>query len=100
MLMCWCNCVNLFVKFGIPTAKTSMKHISILVPYEAVPAAIVDPRYMFSTVNVFLKDMGREPAFIVQLVGLDKHVPLNDGVFSVNTDCLCKDVSKTDIIII
>ena len=77
-----------------------MKHISILVPYEAVPAAIVDPRYMFSTVNIFLKDIGREAAFNVQLVGLDKHVPLNDGVFSVNTDRLCRDVSKTDLIII
>jgi len=77
-----------------------MKHVSILVPYEAVPAAIVDPRYMFTAVNMFLKEMGREPAFNVQLVGFDKHVPLTDGVFSVNTDMLCSGVSKTDIIII
>ena len=77
-----------------------MKHISILVPYEAVPAAIVDPRYMFTAVNHFLREAGREPAFNVQLVGFDKHVPLNDGVFSVNTDVLCGDVVKTDIVII
>ncbi|PJJ79793.1 GlxA family transcriptional regulator [Mucilaginibacter auburnensis] len=77
-----------------------MKHVSILVPYEAVPAAIVDPRYMFTTVNQFLKNAGREPAFNVQLVGLDKHVPLTDGVFSVNTNALCNEVNKTDIIII
>jgi transcriptional regulator GlxA family with amidase domain len=77
-----------------------MKHISILVPYEAVPAAIVDPRYMFSAVNQFLKDAGREPAFDIQLVGLTKQVPLTGGVFSVNTDSLCSEIKKTDLIII
>lgn len=77
-----------------------MKHISILVPNEAVPAAIVDPRYMFTTINRFLQDMGKPPAFNVQLVGLSAHVPLIDGVFSVNSDALCKDVIKTDIVII
>jgi len=77
-----------------------MKHISILVPYEAVPAAIVDPRYMLTAVNQFLADMGKEPAFDVQLVGLSRNVPLSNGVFSVNTDKLCSEVGKTDLIII
>lgn len=77
-----------------------MKHISILVPHEAVPAAIVDPRYMFMAVNQFLKDAGKEPAFNVELVGLTKQVPLNNGAFSVNTDKLCKTIDKTDLVII
>ena len=77
-----------------------MKHISILIPYEAVPAAIVDPRYMFTAVNNFLLQAGREAAFNVQLVGLKHHIPLNNGVFSINTDCLCNEVNRTDLVII
>ncbi len=77
-----------------------MKHISILVPYDAVPAAIVDPRYMFTTINQFLIQAGKEPAFNVQLVGLDRQVPLIDGAFSVNTDRLCSEVEKTDLVVI
>jgi transcriptional regulator GlxA family with amidase domain len=77
-----------------------MKHISILVPNEAVPAAIVDPRYMFTAVNQFLVQSEREPMFEVELVGMSKHVPLNDGVFSVNAEKLLHEVKKTDLVII
>lgn len=77
-----------------------MKHISILVPNEAVPAAIVDPRYMFTAVNQFLLQGEREPMFEVELVGMTKHVPLSNGVFSVNTDKLLHEVKKTDLVIV
>lgn len=77
-----------------------MKHISILVPNEAVPAAIVDPRYMFTAVNQFLKQSEREPVFEVELVGLTKQVTLNNGVFSVNVDKSLNDVKKTDLVIV
>jgi len=77
-----------------------MKHITILVPNEAVPAAIVDPRYMFSAVNQFLKDAGHEPAFNIELVGLAKQVPLQNGAFTVNTDKLLSEVTSTDLVII
>lgn len=77
-----------------------MKHISILIPYDAVPAAIVDPRYMFTAVNNFLIQSGAGPAFDVKLVGLSYHIPLNNGVFSVNIDALCSEVDKTDVVII
>lgn len=77
-----------------------MKHVSILVPYEAVPAAIVDPRYMFTAVNQFLIEGGKEPAFEIELVGLARQVPLNNGTFAVNTDKLCSEVKKTDFIIV
>jgi transcriptional regulator GlxA family with amidase domain len=77
-----------------------MKHISILVPYDAVPAAIVDPRYMFTAVNQFLIDAGKEPAFDVQLVGLAQQVQLVNNAFAVNTDKLCSDITKTDMVII
>ena len=77
-----------------------MKHISILVPDDAVPASIVDPRYMFTAINQFLEEADKDPVFIVQLVGLTKEVPLNKGIFSVHTDSIIKDVQKTDLIII
>jgi transcriptional regulator GlxA family with amidase domain len=77
-----------------------MKHISILVFNEAVPASIVDPRYMFTAVNQFLQDAGEEPAFNVQLVGLKKEVPLHNGIFYVHTNALITDIPKTDLIII
>ena len=77
-----------------------MKHISILVPKEAVPAAIVDPRYMFSAINMFFEQSGRDPVFDIQLVGLTKQVSLINSVFSVNTDKLLHEVKKTDLIIV
>ena len=77
-----------------------MKHISILVPNEAVPAAIVDPRYMFTAVNEFLRQAEREPVFDVELVGLTKQVTLNNGVFAVNADKSLSEVKKTDLVIV
>src|SRR5690606_39100352 len=40
------------------------------------------------------------PLFDVQLVGLKKVVTLNNGLYSVNTTHLLKDVRKTDLILI
>ena len=77
-----------------------MKTVSILILETSVPAAIVDPRYMFSAVNEFYKSAGHQPFFKIQLVGLTKEVKLNDGLFSVHPDILLKDVKKTDLIII
>ncbi|HEX8376598.1 MAG TPA: helix-turn-helix domain-containing protein [Pedobacter sp.] len=77
-----------------------MKQISILVPFEAVPSTIVDPRYIFTTVNQFLVNAGKEPAFEIKLVGLVKQVSLNNGAFAVNSDVLIGEIKKTDLIII
>lgn len=83
-----------------PIQSHNMKTVSILVPETAVIAAIVDPRYMFTAVNEFLKSKGKSPLFNVQLVGLTKEVKLSDGLFSVHTDILLKNVKKSDLIII
>lgn len=77
-----------------------MKYVSILVPETAIPAAIVDPRYMFTVVNEFLKGAGQAPLFIVQLVGLKREVVLNDGLFSVHTDAVLADAHRPDLVII
>lgn len=77
-----------------------MKHISILVPVEAVMPSIVDPRTLFAGVNDFLLASGREPAFEIQFVGLTRDVKLNQGLFSVHTDALLAEVKETDLVII
>src|SRR6266542_3714068 len=77
-----------------------MKHISILIPHDAVMASIADPRIIFTGVNEFLEAAGREPAFHVQLVGLTKEVKLHNGTFTVHADVLLQDVKKTDLIIV
>lgn len=77
-----------------------MKHVSILVPEEAVLVSIADPRYLFTTVNDFLVAAGKPALFQVQLIGLRKDVPLNNGLFSVHADHTIYDLEKTDLIII
>jgi len=77
-----------------------MKHVSILVPENSVMQAIADPHYLFSMVNQFMSVSGRQPLFNVQFVGLKKEVKLNDGMFSIYTSQLLKDVKKTDLVII
>lgn len=77
-----------------------MKRVSILVLEECVLACIFDTRYMFTGVNEFLKQVGLDPLFEVQLVGLTKEVALNNGAFTVHTDALIGDVKNTDLIFI
>ena len=77
-----------------------MKHVSILVPETAVIEAVADPRYIFSAVNMFLQEAGKEALFNVQLVGLRKEVKLEGSIFSVHTDMLPEEVSQTDLIVI
>ncbi|PSL45374.1 AraC family transcriptional regulator with amidase-like domain [Chitinophaga niastensis] len=77
-----------------------MKHVSILVPNEAVLASISDPRYMFTAVNEFLEAAGKPQMFDVQMVGLTKEVQLNKGAFTVHADVLLKDVKKTDLVFV
>jgi transcriptional regulator GlxA family with amidase domain len=77
-----------------------MKQITILVPEEAVLASIDDPRVMFSGVNDFLQEMGREPMFRIQLAGLSREVKLHKGAFTVHTDLLLHEVQHSDLIFI
>lgn len=77
-----------------------MKRVSILVPESAVIEAVADPQYMFSAANQFLQANGQEPLFDVKLVGQNKEVTFNNGMFSVHTDLLLDDAKQTDLIII
>nr|WP_295873388.1 helix-turn-helix domain-containing protein [uncultured Chitinophaga sp.] len=77
-----------------------MKHVSILVLNDAVMASIVDPHMMLAGVNGFLEDAGKLPAFKLQLLGLTPMVKQYNGLFSVHTDKMLKEVKRTDLVII
>ncbi|RYE26333.1 MAG: helix-turn-helix domain-containing protein [Sphingobacteriales bacterium] len=77
-----------------------MKNVSILVPEDAVLASIDDPRCIFAGVNDFLTEMGKEPIFNIQLVGLTKEVKLHGGLFTVHVDKLISEVKKTDLVFV
>ncbi|MEQ8476447.1 helix-turn-helix domain-containing protein [Fulvivirga sp.] len=77
-----------------------MKNVSILVPESCVMQAVADPRYLFTAVNQFLSISGSPPLFNVELVGLNKEVQLNEGIFTVHMDRCISEVDKTDLIFI
>jgi len=78
-----------------------MKHISIIVPQgECVLSSIIGPYKAFNAANVYLQQIGREPMFDLDLVGLSTEVKLYEGLFSIHPDTLMKDVQKTDLVII
>lgn len=77
-----------------------MKKVSILVPESSVMQAIADPQYLFSAANQFLIAAGKTSLFEVELVGLKREIKLNNGMFSVHTDRLLKEVKKTDLVFI
>ncbi len=77
-----------------------MKKVSILVPESSVMQAVADPQYLFTAANQFLMSAGKQPLFEVELVGTKKEIKLNNGMFSVHTGRLLKDVKKTDLVFI
>lgn len=77
-----------------------MKKVSILVPESSVMQAIADPEYLFSAANQFLLSAGKPALFEVELVGLKKEIKLNNGMFSVHSNRLLKEVTHTDLIFI
>lgn len=77
-----------------------MKHISILVPHNAVMTSLADPRTIFTGINDFLAMEGKAPVFELQFVGLKKQVKLYNGLFRVHTDALLHEVKRTDLVLI
>ena len=77
-----------------------MKNIAILVAETAVAEGVTGPRYLFSTANQFLQASGKKPLFKVQLVGQQKNVKVQDGVYSIATDLLLENSFQADLVII
>ncbi len=77
-----------------------MKKISILTAENSVIQSIADPQYCFETVNRFLNVNGKPTMFKVELVGAERDVKLNNGLYTVHANKLITEVEKTDLIII
>src|SRR5690606_8919706 len=77
-----------------------MKNIYILVPQTAVAEGVTGPRYLFTTANGFLQSTGRDPLFKVQLVGMDRVIHVQDGLYSINTDALLEETGQADLLIL
>ena len=77
-----------------------MKEISIIIPHKALISSVEDARYMFSKVNEYLSQQGRETMFNIKLVGLTREVSLGNGQYVIKTDAVIQDVLKPDLIII
>jgi transcriptional regulator GlxA family with amidase domain len=79
----------------------SMKHVSILIPKGHTSLVnIAGTHQIFNQINGILSQMGREPVFRVQLVGLTKEARQDTGLFTVYPDTIITDVTTTDMIII
>ncbi len=78
-----------------------MKHISILIPHGHTSVVNIEGTHqIFNEVNRFQADMGRDPLFTVQLVGISSHASQRNGLFTISPEMLITDVKKTDLIII
>lgn len=78
-----------------------MKHISIIVPLGHSSLPNIDGTHqIFSEANKFAESMGRDPFFVVKLVGLSHEIVQRNGLYTVQPDCLIQDIKKTDLIIV
>ncbi|RZJ72125.1 helix-turn-helix domain-containing protein [Flavobacterium sp.] len=77
-----------------------MKKISVYVPQSAVMEAVTPAYRLFNTANQFLEAMGKDRAFEVEFVGLERHIKAQDGEYLITTSKLLSDVKKTDMVVI
>jgi len=77
-----------------------MKNIHILVPQTAVADGVTGPRYLFTMANQFMAAAGKEPLFKVQLVGAQRAIPVQDGVYTITTDRLLEESGPADLVIV
>src|SRR5579872_2243521 len=77
-----------------------MVHVSILVLRNSVPASITDSVDVFEWVNAYLKQQKKEARFHIELLGFTKEVRFNAGKYTICTDRIFSEVTKTDLIIV
>ncbi|MFN8438191.1 MAG: helix-turn-helix domain-containing protein [Cytophagales bacterium] len=75
-------------------------NITILVLENSVMQSIADPQYLFSVANQFLNFAGKPSKFEIELVGSQKEIHLNNGLYTIHTTKLFTEIKKSDLIII
>ncbi len=74
--------------------------ISIFVPEYGAIEGVTPPFRSFHTANEFLTAFGKKPIFEVEYVGLNEHVPANNGEYTIKTNRLLRNVESTDLLFI
>ncbi len=77
-----------------------MKHISILALSDATMSCIDSSYQILSRVNDFLKYGGKAPFYTVEIVGVKKNTPLNNGLYNIKVNSTIDEIEKTDVIVI
>lgn len=77
-----------------------MKHISILALEDATMTSIDSSQQLLNRVNDFLKYQGKNAFYTVEIVGVERNVQLNHGLYSISVNRIIEDVKKTDVIVI
>lgn len=78
-----------------------MKHVAIIVPEgDCSLTNIEGTHHILTEVNDYFISNGKEPAFKVQLVGLQKQTRMKKGLFSIHPEVLIDEVTHTDLIIV
>src|SRR5436309_16112680 len=71
-----------------------MKHISILALNDATITSIDSSYQILNRVNDFLKYQGKAPFYTVEIVGLEKNITLNHGLYSINVNSTIHEIEK------
>lgn len=77
-----------------------MKHISIIPLYDATLTSIDSSLQILTRVNDFMKYQGKPPFYNVEIVGLEKEIKFNDGLYNIHVDKTINQIKKTDVIIL
>ena len=76
-----------------------MIHVTILASPCSNLGSIDNPRRGFLFVNDCLARQGLPPLFHVQMVGTQRAISINNGLYTLHTDALYSEIRKTDLII-
>lgn len=77
-----------------------MKHITILIPKNAILGSIEGPRQLLTGVNNYYASLGKPPMFKVELAGITKETALVNGTYTITTQRTIDQIDKTDLVII
>jgi transcriptional regulator GlxA family with amidase domain len=77
-----------------------MKHISILPLYDATLTSIDSSLQMLTRVNDFMKFQGKPSFYNVEVVGAEKEIKFNKGLYNIQVDKTISQVEKTDVVIL
>lgn len=77
-----------------------MKHLSILALEDATMNCIDSCFQILNRANDFLTYQGKEPFYKVEIVGKQKSMQVNKGLYNINVGNTIREVTKTDMIFV